>query len=304
MNRTIYILGGGAIGKSLAVFLKLAGKSVVLVRTNTDSTGGIQRVNVHTESHVFSADIDEIPLAQLVKLEGIVIVTSKSFANKKIAEKIAPIVKNAPVIVMQNGLDVELPFIDAGIVNVFRCVLFATSQSLSQDTVRFKPVAPSPIGNVQSTEVDLGVVITQLSNPQFLFRSEPAIELVVWRKTIANCVFNSVCPLLDVDNGIFHRHAEAFNIAKKIVAECISVAGEIGITLTNEEVLETILMISKSSDGQLISTLQDIREGRNTEIMSLNFAVANIAAKVGKPEIASLTRLLGEMVLLKSQVSF
>jgi 2-dehydropantoate 2-reductase len=83
------------------------------------------------------------------------------------------------------------------------------------------------------------------------------------------------------------------------VAECLCVAGEQGVNLNLAEVMDSLLLISRSSDGQFISTLQDIRNHRPTEIATLNLAIAGMAAT----EQAILqTRLLGQLTLLKSQL--
>jgi 2-dehydropantoate 2-reductase len=68
-------------------------------------------------------------------------------------------------------------------------------------------------------------------------------------------------------------------------------------------VIETILQISRASDGQLISTLQDIRNGRETEIDTLNLAFARLAQQLQPPAPATETQLLGELVQLKATLS-
>lgn len=120
---------------------------------------------------------------------------------------------------------------------------------------------------------------------------------------IVNCVFNSVCPLLSIDNGIFHRNNEALAIGKRIIKECIQVANACGVPLPEEEVTETLLAISRSSDGQLISTLQDINEHRPTEIATLNLEIARIAKELGMEDMVKETRLLGELTAIKSSLS-
>ncbi|WP_071836934.1 ketopantoate reductase family protein [Terrimonas ferruginea] len=114
-----------------------------------------------------------------------------------------------------------------------------------------------------------------------------------------NSVFNSVCPLLETDNGIFHRNVAALEIARTVIAECIAVARTQGISLTASEVEESLLKISKLSDGQLISTYQDILAGRRTEIDTLNFEIVRMAGNVN----VSNTKLLGELVRLKADMS-
>jgi len=54
------------------------------------------------------------------------------------------------------------------------------------------------------------------------------------------------------------------------------------------------------SDGQKISTYQDILNKRETEIETLNFAVAKAAG--GKINI-HVTALLGELTKIKSELS-
>jgi 2-dehydropantoate 2-reductase len=112
-------------------------------------------------------------------------------------------------------------------------------------------------------------------------------------------VFNSVCPLLETDNGIFHRNPQALQIAECLVAECLCVAEQQGIKLNLAAVIDSLLLISRSSDGQFISTLQDIRNHRPTEIGTLNLAIAGMAAT---EQAVIETRLLGQLTLLKSQL--
>ena len=149
----------------------------------------------------------------------------------------------------------------------------------------------------------LNSIVEQLDSSNFPFKAEPNIQTVIWKKAIANSVFNSICPLLEVDNGIFHRDKDALEMAKRVIIECISISRETGISLSAHEVVESLLLISKSSDGQLISTLQDIRNGRKTEIETLNFEIVKIATKLGKEDLVKETKLLGELVRMKSEIS-
>ncbi len=131
---------------------------------------------------------------------------------------------------------------------------------------------------------------------------EPNIQTIIWKKAIVNCVFNSICPLLEIDNGIFHRDKGVLRIANRVILECLDIAKDTGIYLETDEVIESLLLISKSSDGQLISTYQDILNKRKTEIETLNFAIVNIAKKLKKGHAITETNLLGELTKLKSEL--
>lgn len=304
-NSTIYIIGTGAIGKALAVFLKLADKQVALLRGSVDNQpSSIEKFQVELgDKTVLEASIEVSTLSQYKKLNGIIVLTNKSFGNENLSQALKGKTDKSPIVLLQNGLGVEQSFIDNNFPEIYRCVLFATSQTTSQKTLRFKPVSISQVGTIQGTGNDLNNIVEQLNNPNFPFKAVDDIQTVIWKKAIANSVFNSVCPLLEIDNGIFHRNETALAIARRVVTECVEIATAMGIALRVDEVVDSLVMISKASDGQLISTLQDIKSKRETEIETLNFSIVNMARKLNKEAAVTETKLLGELTRLKSQLN-
>lgn len=300
MNRKpIYILGSGAIGFPLAAYLAKVGRPVVAIRTSKPMPKSTVSVLVDDGTERVSAEVETVSLSGLGGLEGTMVVTSKAYANPMIARELEDKGARGPVVVLQNGLGVEKPFLEAGF-SVFRCVLYATGQALSEHEFRFRPIASSPIGVVSGSQPDLQACVEALNTAQFPFHAEANIQREVWKKAIINSVFNSVCPLLEVDNGIFVRSEEAASLALEVVRECLAVTDRLGLGLSEAEVMAQILRISRGSDGQLISTLQDIRGGRPTEIESLNLEIARVAASLQPPLELPRVELLGRMVLLKS----
>jgi len=300
----IYIIGRGAIGKALAVFLKLNNQEVILLRGSVDDgTSHVEELQVTLNNMVaLKAHVEVSTLSATKELRGIVVITNKSFGNPALANVLKGKTGESPLVILQNGLGVEQPFLDKEFPSVYRCVLFVTSQNLGENGVRFKPVSPCPTGIARGNEIELGEVTTSLTTEHFQFRTESNIEYLIWRKAIINCAFNSICPLLEADNGIFHRNTEALAIARRVVEECSLVANKKGIPINTDDVIQNLLLISKSSDGQLISTLQDIRAGQPTEIDTLNFEIARIAERFGMLDNVRETRLLGELTRLKSGI--
>lgn len=305
MKNNIYIIGAGAVGKALAVFLKLADKNVVLLRGSVDGqprrTEEIRVVlNDKTEA---SAEIEVSTLSNFSRLDGIIVLANKSFGNPHLSKALKDKTNDSPIVLLQNGLGIEQSFIDSDFPEIYRCVLFVTSQITSENKVSFKPVSVSPIGIIKGGEENLSRIIGELNNSAFPFEAEIDIHTVIWRKAIINSVFNSICPLLETDNGIFHREKKVLALAKRVIEECVMIAREKGIHLETGEVVEKLLLISKSSDGQLISTFQDILNKRPTEIETLNFAIVDIAEKLNKGKLVKETKLLGELTRLKSDLS-
>ncbi len=303
-ENTIYIIGRGAIGKALAVFLKLENRKVVLLRGSVDDgSHGIEEIQVTmNDGSVLSAQVEVSTLSNTKELRGIVVLTNKSFGNADLARSLKGKAGVSPIVLLQNGLGVERSFSENGFKNIYRCVLFVTSQSTGANTVRFKPVSVCPIGIVNGNAGELEEITMSLTTKYFQFRTESDIDVVIWRKAIINCAFNSICPLLETDNGIFHRDTEALAIARRVIEECLVVAKRKNISLNADEVIENLLLISRSSDGQLISTLQDIRNKQPTEIETLNFEIARMAEELGIKHQVQETRLLGELTRLKSRL--
>lgn len=242
-------------------------------------------------------------IGQVGPLRGPVLLTTKSFGNPDLAQRLRGKTGASPLVLLQNGLGIEQPFLDAGFSEVYRCVLLATSQVRSDYVVSYRPVAASPIGVIRGRASRLGELVARLSTPLFPFRAEEAIQRTIWEKVVTNCVFNSICPLLGTDNGIFHRNPSALALAREVIDECVAVANEAGISLDREEVIGRLLQISQRSEGQLISTLVDIHHGRETEIDTLNGEVARLAERLGRPGLATRTRLLGELTRLLAETS-
>ncbi|HRH44683.1 MAG TPA: 2-dehydropantoate 2-reductase N-terminal domain-containing protein, partial [Pyrinomonadaceae bacterium] len=204
MKNNIYIIGAGAIGKALAVSLKHAGKDVVLLRGRVDDKSNSRRkiqvvLNDGTE---LESEIAVSTINYFSELEGIIVLTNKSYANEDLSRRLKNRIKNSPVVVLQNGLGVEKVFVDHDFPEIYRCVLFVTSQNISQNKVRFKPVSVCPIGIIKGNQANLATIVTKLNSPHFRFRAEPEIQTLIWKKAIINCVFNSICPLLEIDNGV------------------------------------------------------------------------------------------------------
>ncbi|WP_298709442.1 ketopantoate reductase family protein [Chitinophaga sp.] len=301
---TTFIIGAGAIGQVLAAALTLHGREVVLLRGSTlHQATTVRPIHVTTPETAFQAAVRFDSPQQFPALEGPVILTNKSFGNAALAGQLKGKTGHWPLVLLQNGLEVEQPFLEMGFPSVYRCVLFATSQFAEDGSLRFKPVAPSPIGVMKGDAEVLPELAGRISTPLFPFRAETNIQPVIWKKAIANCVFNSICPLLETDNGIFHRNAEVMDLARQVIAECLDIAKSKGVELELGEVEESVLMISRMSDGQLISTYQDILQKRPTEIDTLNLAVARMAQEMGLANAIPRTRLLGELTKMKSNIN-
>ncbi len=285
----------------MAVYLANAGRRVVAVRTSRqDVPKGPVTVTAHNGASRISTLVETISLSRLATLDGTIVITTKSYANKAIALELKDKAATGPIVIMQNGVGVEKPFLDAQFSPIYRCVLYITSQATSEYDFRIRPITASPIGVIRGDESGLKKCVENLTTDEFPFRSEVNIQREIWKKAIINSVFNSICPLLEVDNGVFVRDEATANLAREVVRECVTLTDRLKMGLSESELMEQIMRISKASDGQLISTLQDIRSGRQTEIEFLNLEIARVAAAMQPGLLLPKVELLGKMILAKS----
>ncbi len=300
----IYILGAGAVGLPLAVHLLNHGRRVTAVRTSRNDLP-LQTVEVTVQGRmdeVSQAAVEMVSLSKLNEMHGIIVITAKSYANQGIADQLKEKRGDAPIVILQNGLGVEKPYIESDFAEIYRCVLYVAGQKKGPAQYSFRSIASSPIGIIKGHGSRLRRIVKTLSTDKFPFHEQPEIQKEIWKKAIINSVFNSICPLLEIDNGIFVRDEKAAEMGKEIVQECMVLTNRLKLELTENEVIEQIYTISKRSDGQFISTLQDINAGRETEIESLNLEISRVAEELKPAVDISKTKLLGKLILLKSKL--
>ncbi|MFN8598362.1 MAG: 2-dehydropantoate 2-reductase [Anaerolineae bacterium] len=304
VNETIYVLGAGAVGFPLAAYLVDAGREVIAVRTSqSDIPRSTIPVTVQNGLDRLTVPIETISLAQLTRLGGLIVITAKSYANATIALALKDKIVTGPLVILQNGVGVEQPFLAAQFAPIYRCVLYVTGQATAENEFTFRPVTASPIGVINGDEAGLQHVVESLATERFPFRAETNIRRETWKKAIINSVFNSICPLLEVDNGIFIRDEAVASLAREVVNECVALTDRLELGLSESEIMEQIRLVSQRSAGQLISTLQDLRAGRATEIEFLNLEIARVAASIQPPLQLPQTELLGKMILAKSMLT-
>jgi len=303
-QKPIFILGSGAIGVALAVNLIKNNRDAILVKiTRDDYFEEKRQISIENSNEdKKTAVIHMVSLKKIEELIGTIVITTKSHANEIIASKLLEKKVKSPLVVMQNGLGVEEPFLSKRFKEIYRCVLFVTSQTITEYDVRYRPIKPSPIGIIKGDKQKLQEIVNTLSTPNFPFFVENQIQKVIWQKAIINSVFNSICPLLNIDNGIFFRNKEVTQIASEIIKECITVASAMGIELNEKEILQQVLNISEISTGQLISTLQDLNNKRKTEIAFLNLEIARLAKMHNQGSLIEKTELLGNLIRIKSNI--
>ncbi len=297
----IVIAGSGAMGCRYGAALFESGHDVTLLdgwaeHVTAINAGGLRVTDEHGSRAV------PVP-ALLFPAHGapadLVIVFAKATGTAAVAAAAAGAIGPATVLLtLQNGLgNIEAlrahapdERLLAG-VSMYGTELVAPGHIIalgSGETV-FGPVSPSG----QAAAELAGAALNAAGIPTRV--TTDAME-VIWAKVAFNCVMNTVCSIGSIPVSALARYDDFDALALSVLGEIAAVAEAEGVTVDTAAALRVMKaqFDPAASGSHLASMLQDLMNGRPTEIAQLNGAVAERAARHGIPAPANalITRLI------------
>jgi len=128
-------------------------------------------------------------------------------------------------------------------------------------------------------------------------RTAPNALEVIWAKVAFNCVMNGLCSIASIPVSALARYDGFDALAGSVLDEIAAVARAEGVTVDPAAALRLMrAQFDPSASGDhLASMLQDLMNGRPTEIAHLNGAIAARAAARGvdAPVNTTVSRLIG-----------
>jgi len=304
----IVIAGAGAMGCRFGAALFAAGHEVLLLDGWAEHVAAINaaglRVTDQTGTRVHSVPAALFPAVDPADL---VIVFAKATATAAVADASAGAIGPATlVLTLQNGLG----NIEALLAHVPASRLLAGTTTLgtellgpgriralgSGETV-LGPLPGEPSSGGPAAE-GAGRVRAALCDAGMSVRVSPNALEVIWAKVAFNCVMNSLCSIASIPVSALARYAGFDALASSILDEIAAVALAEGVTVDTSAALRLMkAQFDPSASGDhLASMLQDLMNGRPTEIAHLNGAIADRAARHGLD--APVNRLITQLVSL------
>ena len=282
------IAGSGAMGCRYGAALFEAGHEVVLLdgwaeHVTAINTGGLRVTDesgtrtVPVPAALFPAPDDPFDL---------VIVFTKATATAAVAANAAGAIGPSTLLLtLQNGLgNVEALGAHAPAGRLLAGVSMLGTElvgpghitALGSGETLFGAVAPegaADAARVGAALADAGLV-TQVTEDPFA---------VIWGKVAFNCVMNTSCAIASIPVSALAGYDEFDALAGSILDEIEAVAAAEGVTVDKGAALRVMRaqFDPAASGSHLASMLQDLMNGRPTEIAHLNGAVAARAAKHG-----------------------
>lgn len=124
--------------------------------------------------------------------------------------------------------------------------------------------------------------------------ADPAVMTAIWEKVVFNAVMNATAAVTGYSVGEIADSPHLHELAEDIVTEGMDVARSAGISLERERIKHALDFALGNHRGHIPSMLQDLRAGRDTEVDSINGAIAREASRLGRraPINAALTHLV------------
>ncbi|PWK11619.1 ketopantoate reductase family protein [Tumebacillus permanentifrigoris] len=277
----IAIVGAGAIGRLLAGMLVSGGHTPLLICRRAeqaaafgqeglqffDLAGQEQRVEVKACTGRVPADVDAALL------------TVKSYDTRTAAQLLP---RSMPVLSLQNGLgngEILAAHLDPAQLAIGLTTHGATSEGNTK--VFYKGAGQTVIGDWLPT--------SEKNSPAHwwaeLFTScghaatvSPDIRTEVWKKAMVNIGINPFTALYNVRNGELLESPSLLRVMRLTVEEAERVASLGGVALENS--MERVLDVCRHTAANTSSMLQDLHNGRPTEIESL----CGVIEAVGKQQ--------------------
>ena len=188
---------------------------------------------------------------------------------------------DAPILCCQNGINTYLQLTEKiGKERIAYMVTGIGSSKIETGEAEFKGSGFTFIGEAS------GIISPRLKNLLELIRTSGITCKVVddvlsyvWLKTIINSSINPVAAHAKVINGDLRR-PELNKIVHKICMESTNISTKIGINLPLEPWSEIEKIIRNTAENKC-SMLQDLENGRQTEIDAINGEIVRIAESNG-----------------------
>jgi 2-dehydropantoate 2-reductase len=221
----------------------------------------------------------------------VTLVTVKSYDTRTAAETLAPVTREGDTVVsLQNGMGNEEVLdgaLDATVLG--GTATYGANLRVDEGVVVYAGeghVVVGDYGGGWSHEAErvagaLGGVSSEATDD---------MDVRLWEKLAVNAGVNPVTALTDARNG--EAVEGAGDVIRKTAREVEEVAAEHGVEV--EEAPRRAVETARATEGNVSSMLQDVREGRRTEIDALNGYVVESAE--GTEASVPANRLLARLV--------
>ena len=289
----IVVVGSGAMGGLFGARLAAAGHDVLLYDIWREHVAAIE------ERGLFIEGLDGTPMRYQVRatdepphtLRGaeLILVQVKSYDTYGALAPLEPRINPESLILsLQNGLG-NLEQMQKALPNHRRFLIGTTAHGagvIAPGRIRHAGSGPTVIGDPtpdRTPRLNLKPVRDAFQDAGFATQLSDRILPAIWLKLTANVSINPLTALTGVRNGQLLDDPELLALADAAVAETIAVMKASGIDAPERDFTQFARQVMRDTGPAHSSMLQDIQNGKRTEIAAINGAVAGLGRELGVP---------------------
>ena len=313
----VLVFGLGALGTVYSCLLKNRGHYVAGIDNasvvETICCDGVKISGIWGE-HEAQLDQVVVSLDELSEQDyDIIILSVKAYETAKVAQSLQPLIKtNSYLMLAQNGYgnyEAATQFINEAQVILGRVIFGA--ETINPGFSRVTVIADDVILGSPKQLIDQQVLeqfAAQFTEAGIPTRTSTEIMKFIWGKIIYNSALNPLGAILEVNYGKLAEMESSQELMNQIFEEIFAVLSAAGQSTLwpDAKAYKKVFyeQLIPSTGGHHASMLQDIQQGRHTEIDALNGAVVRLGEQHGidTPVNRVITALLKakETMFLKS----
>ncbi len=281
----VAVMGSGAVGCYFGGMLSRAGLPVTLI-ARPPNREAIERNGLRIESFRLPAP-ETTRVATAADASGvsgadIVLFCVKTVDTESAARELAPhLAAGATVVSMQNGVDNVTRIREASGIDALGAAVYVAAEMTAPGVVRHSGRGDLVIGRFPQSRARTEIVEAACGRAGIPCRAAPDIRAPLWTKMFINCGYNAISALGHARYGWLAGRGEILELMRRAVEEAVAVARAEGVSLPDENFVDTAWKLANSMTQAYSSTSQDIARGKKTEIDSLNGYVARRGREFG-----------------------
>ncbi len=295
----VTVVGPGAMGLLLSAVFAKAGIPVRLVDYRPDRARRLSERGVTLIEKDGNSGTYEIPCSAGEEGSGsadYVFLSVKAYDTEKaLGAAINSLSPRGVLVSLQNGLrhvDILRSHLPRD-----RVVFGTTGQGATRvglGTVRHCGTGDTLLAAEKETEETVRRVASLLERAGVSAAVVDDLSFILWRKLLFNAAINPVTALLGIRNGLIPRMPGAWEVA----VSCFREARDVGTAVVGPELCQVteddLRDLCEKTAENLSSMLQDVRNGKRTEIEALNGIVVEEGRRMGKA--TPVNRVVVELV--------
>jgi len=297
------IIGAGAMGCYFGTMLAAGGLPVTLYDVDQN------KVDIINSQGIVINDIDgtdktaAVPAVSAIEdapPPELVLVLVKSYETAQAAREIG-LIKNGDtrVLSLQNGL-MHIGELAKYIAKrqIFSGVTYQSAYEIAPGRVRHTGSGLSILAPVLKISLNAAMDIARLlNNCQLPAGATSDIDAIRWKKLIINCAINPLSALHGLPNGQLPKNPSIVHDMMEIVMEGVAVAQKVGVPLNYGEMWASVLDTCRATAENRSSMLEDVTNGRTTEIEAINGSMVRLGEQHGVDTPVNLQMVRGVVAI-------